>query len=121
MLLPVMLQLPIVHGAKRQRQAGCLAKHLLVTAEQFRTSQGVNELPVLLGAVSGMLRRANGGRVQSRTALVGNFIAKSVPRSPKNRDGSAAYIVLVESEHVFAGTLQTFYHYPTHPLEKIVA
>jgi len=34
---------------------------------------------------------------------------------------SAACVVRVESEHVFASSLQTFYHHSTHPLQKLVA
>ena len=43
-LLAVMLQLPIVHWPKRQRQPRRLAEDLLVSAKQLRASQSINEL-----------------------------------------------------------------------------
>ena len=55
MFFSVVRELPKFQRPNRQSEASSLAKHLLVTAKQFRTPQGVDEFPVLLDAVSARL------------------------------------------------------------------
>ena len=50
MFLPLMLQLPIVHGPDRQRQPGCLRKNIFVITKQAGPPQHVDHLLVGIGA-----------------------------------------------------------------------
>jgi len=70
--LSLMLQLPVVHRAKRQRQTGSLAKDLFVAAKQLGTPQGIDEFPVLFGAIAIRAGRGDSGWIQTeRNCLFG--------------------------------------------------
>src|SRR5262245_46618613 len=54
-------------------------------------------------------------------ASVRKSSARSQPTSAKDCYVSAAYVVRLETEHLFASSLQTLYHHGTHPFQKLVA